>query len=47
MENITTSNVKFGFMATPSEKGPYPGVLVLQEWWGMNDHIKGHHQASG
>jgi carboxymethylenebutenolidase len=40
MENITTSNVKFGFMAMPSDKGPSPGVLVLQEWWGMNDHIK-------
>src|SRR3954471_631776 len=40
MENITTSNVKFGFLAMPSGKGPYPGVLVLQEWWGMNDHIK-------
>jgi carboxymethylenebutenolidase len=40
MENITTSNVKFGFMAMPSEKGTYPGLLVLQEWWGMNEHIK-------
>ena len=40
MENITTSNVKFGFMAMPSENGPHPGILVLQEWWGMNDHIK-------
>ena len=40
MENITTANVKFGFLAMPAEKGNCPGVLVLQEWWGMNDHIK-------
>ena len=48
MENITTSNVKFpygaaqgsGFLATPANGGPRPGLLVIQEWWGMNDHIK-------
>ena len=43
MENITTSNVKFGYLAVPANQaneGPRPGLLVLQEWWGMNDHIK-------
>jgi carboxymethylenebutenolidase len=29
MENITTSN-----------SGKRPGILVLQEWWGLYDHIK-------
>ncbi len=28
-----------GFMAAP-ESGSGPGVLVLQEWWGLVDHIK-------
>jgi carboxymethylenebutenolidase len=43
MENITTLNTKFGYLAAPSKTadgGTRPGLLVLQEWWGMNDHIK-------
>jgi len=43
MENIKTSTVNLGFLALPSNisrEDPRPGLLVLQEWWGMNDHIK-------
>ena len=29
-----------GYLATPAA-GKGPGVVVLQEWWGMNDNIKG------
>lgn len=28
-----------GYLATP-ESGSGPGVVVLQEWWGLDDHIK-------
>lgn len=28
-----------GYLATP-EKGSGPGVVVIQEWWGLVDHIK-------
>ena len=28
-----------GYLATPSS-GKGPGVLVIQEWWGLADHIK-------
>ena len=28
-----------GYLATPAG-GPGPGVLVIQEWWGLVDHIK-------
>jgi carboxymethylenebutenolidase len=28
------------FLARPGGPGPYPAMLVLQEWWGLNDHIK-------
>ena len=29
-----------GFEARPSGAGSYPGVLVVQEWWGLNEHIQ-------
>ncbi|MCZ6544695.1 MAG: dienelactone hydrolase family protein [Chloroflexi bacterium] len=29
-----------GYLAYPTEGGPYPGVVVIQEWWGLNDNIK-------
>ena len=28
-----------GYLATP-ESGAAPGVIVIQEWWGLVDHIK-------
>jgi carboxymethylenebutenolidase len=29
-----------GYLATPGEGGAGPGVIVIQEWWGLVDHIK-------
>ncbi|MEE9277333.1 MAG: dienelactone hydrolase family protein [Dehalococcoidia bacterium] len=29
-----------GYLARPAEGGPYPGVIVIQEWWGLNDNIR-------
>ena len=28
------------FLAEPEGDGPFPGVVVIQEWWGLNDWIK-------
>jgi carboxymethylenebutenolidase len=28
------------FLAVPEGKGPFPAVIVIQEWWGLNDWIK-------
>lgn len=48
MSNITGSDVKFtaggkevsGYLARPAEVAKAPAVIVIQEWWGLNDHIK-------
>lgn len=29
-----------GYLALPDGDGPWPGVVVVQEWWGLNDHIR-------
>ncbi len=28
------------FLAEPEGKGPYPAIVVIQEWWGLTDWIK-------
>ena len=49
MAEVSTSTVEFSsdaktigaFLALPSRtKGLLPGVVVIHEWWGLNDHIK-------
>jgi carboxymethylenebutenolidase len=29
-----------GYLAKPDAAGPFPAVVVIQEWWGLNAHIK-------
>lgn len=29
-----------GFIAYPEEGGNYPGVVMIHEWWGLNDNVK-------
>jgi carboxymethylenebutenolidase len=29
-----------GYLAVPAGDGPWPGVVVIQEWWGLNAHIR-------
>lgn len=46
--NIVTKMVEFkangglapGYLAQPDGEGQFPGVVVIQEWWGLDDHIK-------
>ncbi len=29
-----------GYMARPMADGRYPGIVVIQEWWGLDEHIR-------
>ena len=29
-----------GFLVTPEGKGPFPAVIVIHEWWGLDNWIK-------
>jgi carboxymethylenebutenolidase len=29
-----------GYLAVPEGKGPFPAIVVIQEWWGLNQWIK-------
>ena len=48
MADIRTQTVEFsangeigtGYLAIPEGDGPFPGVIVVQEWWGLDTHIK-------
>jgi carboxymethylenebutenolidase len=34
-----------GLLVTPEGKGPFPGLVVIQEWWGLNDWVKDQARA--
>lgn len=48
MASIKTEQVDFpsnghttpGYLARPDDDKPHPGVIVIQEWWGLVPHIK-------
>ena len=39
--DLKTTRPTKGYLVKPAGKGPFPGVVVVQEWWGLNDQIKG------
>lgn len=49
MEGLITEDVEYadadgetlmGYLARPDSEEALPGIVVLQEWWGLNEHIK-------
>lgn len=39
-EDITLADGSRAYLALPPGEGPHPAVLVIHEWWGLNQHIK-------
>src|SRR5688500_14064967 len=48
MAELETKMVQFpgngdqvpGYLARPTGEGPFPGIVVIQEWWGLDNHIQ-------
>ncbi len=48
MPEIKTRSIEYpangengmGYLSQPDDGGKHPGVIVIQEWWGMDGHIK-------
>ncbi len=38
-ETVTVGSTP-GYMARPAGKGPWPTVIVIQEWWGLDEQTK-------
>lgn len=38
--NVETHDVANGFLAKPAAEGTYPGIIMIHEWWGLNENIK-------
>ena len=42
--NVESAMVNYGpaagFFAYPKKEGKYPAVVMMHEWWGLNDNIK-------
>ncbi|MEM3064153.1 MAG: dienelactone hydrolase family protein [Candidatus Nitrosotenuis sp.] len=42
---VTTDTVVYfenytGYLAVPDAEGEFPGIVMIHEWWGLNDNIK-------
>jgi carboxymethylenebutenolidase len=45
--SVRTENIVYdrengveGYLARPAKAGKYPGLILIHEWWGLNDNIR-------
>ncbi len=38
--SVTYGDGMEGYFSAPDGDGPFPGVVVIHEWWGLNDNIR-------
>jgi len=39
-ENVQYSDTSIGFLARPVSEESFPGIIMIHEWWGLNENIK-------
>ncbi|MEM3087285.1 MAG: dienelactone hydrolase family protein [Halobacteria archaeon] len=39
-DNLSYFEGAAGYLARPAAPGAYPGVVMIHEWWGLNDNIR-------
>lgn len=39
-ENVHYFNSSIGYLARPVSEESFPGVIMIHEWWGLNDNVK-------
>ncbi|MCE9652128.1 MAG: dienelactone hydrolase family protein [Nitrosarchaeum sp.] len=39
-ESVQYSDISIGFLARPVFEESFPGVIMIHEWWGLNENIK-------
>jgi carboxymethylenebutenolidase len=37
---FTSAPPVFGYLAKPEGAGPHPAIILIHEWWGLNDDIR-------
>jgi len=40
MSEMTRVGSVSGYLARPSGKGPWPALVVIQEWWGLDQQTR-------
>lgn len=40
VRDVTYFENTIGYLASPKAEGSYPGVVMVHEWWGLNDNIR-------
>ena len=39
-ERVQYSENATGYLARPADDGSYPGIIMIHEWWGLNENIR-------